>query len=112
MLQAIRPTLKKEEENRHRYTLLFVASCCSLSSLISLSGAIGSPVYNVLLDLMKCQVKHPNQSVTREKGCKKVEKDYSKCHSAIMGVGNYSGRKNCSDELIDLFKCVNPDVEL
>ena len=86
---------------------------------------IGTPRYNLLLDLFKCQVKHPNQKLTKssmndddnaEKGskqsCTKVEKAYSACHSGIMGVGNYNGHKNCGKEMESLLICVNPNVSL
>ena len=41
-------------------------------------------------------------------GCVKVEKAYSACHAAIMGVGNYKGKRNCGEEMERLFLCVNP----
>lgn len=77
---------------------------------------IGTPRYNLLLDLMKCQVKHPNknnlsdneETMIDAKPCAKVEKAYNSCHSGIMGVGNYKGRKNCGNEIESLFSCVNP----
>ncbi len=81
---------------------------------------IGTPRYNLLLDLMKCQSKHPNKPVgdnseekaTDVKPCVKVEKAYNSCHAAIMGVGNFKGRKNCGEEIESLFQCVNPDASL
>lgn len=83
--------------------------------------AIGTPTYNILLDLMKCQVKHPNSGNNSDGGsggslgsgskkCAKVEKIYSACHAAVMGVGNYKGRKHCGEEMEQLFLCVNPDT--
>ena len=79
--------------------------------------AIGTPTYNLLLDLLRCQVKHPNNAIAKDnvggaggsdaKKCVNVEKMYSACHAAVMGVGNYKGRKNCSDEMERLFSCVN-----
>jgi len=86
--------------------------------------AIGTPTYNLLLELMKCQVKHPNlvatdSSVSADntagsgaKKCVKIEKAYSACHAAVMGVGNYNGRKHCGEEMEQLFLCVNPDAVL
>lgn len=82
--------------------------------------AIGTPTYNMLLDLMKCQVKHPNISDSSSsasggddaKKCVKVEKAYSACHAAVMGVGNYKGRKHCGEEMEQLFLCVNPDASI
>ena len=86
---------------------------------------IGTPRYNLLLDLLKCQVKYPNNNndiaSTLNEGkeeketkeaccCMKVEKAYSVCHAGIMGVGNYKGRKNCGTEMESLFMCVNPNA--
>lgn len=87
---------------------------------------IGTPRYNLLLDLLKCQVKHPNQNLTNSmndgdnaekkktsvQNCTKVEKAYSACHAGIMGVGNYNGHKNCGKEMESLLTCVNPNVSL
>ena len=61
---------------------------------------IGTPSYNMLLDLLKCQVKK------KKLDCIKVEKSYSACHSSIMGVGNYIGKRNCSEEMERLYHCV------
>ena len=61
---------------------------------------IGTPSYNMLLDLLKCQVKK------KKLDCIKVEKSYSACHSSIMGVGNYNGKRNCSEEMERLYLCV------
>ena len=78
--------------------------------------AIGTPTYNILLDLLRCQVKHPNGTVDvtsveeKKKECIKIEKTYSACHMAVMGVGNYKGIKNCGKEMEQLFQCVNPHV--
>ena len=56
---------------------------------------IGTPRYNLLLDLLKCQVKHPNQNLTNSMNdddnaekrsktvCTKVERAYSACHAGI-----------------------------
>ena len=81
---------------------------------------IGTPRYNLLLDLMKCQSKHPNIIGDKNeekiqidaKPCLKVEKAYNSCHAGIMGVGNYKGRKNCGQEIESLFLCVNPNASL
>jgi len=88
---------------------------------------IGTPRYNLLLDLLKCQVKHPNQKLTNSSmndddnaekkkasctTCAKVEKAYSACHAGIMGVGTYNGHKNCGKEMESLLICVNPNVSL
>mmetsp|Transcript_7545 Transcript_7545/g.12460 ORF Transcript_7545/g.12460 Transcript_7545/m.12460 type:complete len:125 (-) Transcript_7545:1893-2267(-) len=81
---------------------------------------IGTPRYNLLLDLMKCQSKHPNkhafgdneEKIIDSKPCVKVEKAYNSCHAGIMGVGNYKGRKNCGQEIESLFLCVNPHASL
>jgi hypothetical protein len=82
---------------------------------------IGTPRYNLLLELMKCQVKHPNNNnnlgdsedtIIDAKPCAKVEKAYNSCHAGIMGVGNYKGRKNCGNEIESLFSCVNPNASL
>ncbi len=81
---------------------------------------IGTPRYNLLLDLMKCQSKHPNiigdkneeKIIIDAKPCLKVEKAYNSCHAGIMGVGNYKGRKNCGQEIESLFLCVNPNASL
>jgi|Transcript_22198 hypothetical protein len=79
--------------------------------------AIGTPSYNVLLNLLRCQVKHPNvpSAVENEsKGdganCTKVEKMYSACHAAVMGVGNYKGSRNCGEQMKQLFLCVNSEA--
>ena len=78
--------------------------------------AIGTPSYNVLLDFIRCQVKHPNATTDgiidteKKKECVKLEKMYSACHMAVMGVGNYNGKKNCGEGLRDLIKCVDSDV--
>ena len=61
---------------------------------------IGTPSYNMLLDLLKCQVKK------KKLDCIKVEKSYSACHSSIMGVGNYNNRRNCNEEMERLYHCV------
>ena len=86
--------------------------------------AIGTPSYNLLLDLMKCQVKHPNikknissgsdgsGSNAADKVCAKVEKNYSACHAGVMGVGNFKGRRNCGEEMEKLYQCVNPGATL
>lgn len=76
------------------------------------TSAIGTPAYNLLLDLLRCQAKHPNRSEGSRSGanakeCVKTEKMYSACHAAVMGVGNYQGRKNCGEEMERLFACVN-----
>lgn len=74
--------------------------------------SIGTPSYNVLLDFMRCQAKHPNLTSTdteKKKECLKLEKMYSACHMGVMGVGNYKGKKNCSEEMMQLFLCVNPE---
>ncbi|KAL7531129.1 hypothetical protein ACHAWF_003644 [Thalassiosira exigua] len=77
---------------------------------------IGTPAYNLLLDLLKCQAKHPNivggGSEGGAKRCAKAEKAYSACHAAVMGVGSYEGRKHCGEEMVRLFQCVNPDASL
>ena len=83
---------------------------------------IGAPRYNLLLDLMKCQVKHPNteantpsghgEKATGPKSCTKLEKAYNSCHASIMGVGNFKGRKSCGQEIESLFTCVNPSISL
>ena len=82
--------------------------------------AIGTPTYNLLLDLLRCQVKHPNNAIAKDNGgaggsdakkCVNVEKMYSACHAAVMGVGNYKGRKNCGDEMERLFSCVNNNMD-
>jgi len=72
-------------------------------------------------------VKHPNidsasdgsdgcggggSSVSAAKKCVKVEKLYSACHAAVMGVGNYKGKKHCEEEMKRLFLCVNPGSSL
>jgi hypothetical protein len=78
--------------------------------------AIGSPSYNILLDYLRCQVKHPNTAtdaatnLEKKKECVKLEKMYSACHMAVMGVGNYNGSKHCGEEMRQLFACVNPDA--
>ena len=84
--------------------------------------AIGTPTYNVLFDLMKCQVKHPNKTASSntngddvkaiKSSCIKVERAYSACHAAVMGVGNYNGSKHCGEQMERLFTCVNLDVSL
>lgn len=83
--------------------------------------AIGTPAYNVLLDLMKCQVKHPNISGGDDgesgvggsaKRCVKAEKRYAACHAAVMGVGNYNGRKHCGEEMERLYACNNPKCSI
>ena len=60
--------------------------------------SIGSPPNNILLDLLRCQCK-------AKKTCKDVEKLYSKCHSSVMGTGSFGGRKNCAEELENLYRC-------
>eukprot|EP00584_Thalassiosira_punctigera_P002952 CAMPEP_0172536216 /NCGR_PEP_ID=MMETSP1067-20121228/8017_1 /TAXON_ID=265564 ORGANISM="Thalassiosira punctigera, Strain Tpunct2005C2" /NCGR_SAMPLE_ID=MMETSP1067 /ASSEMBLY_ACC=CAM_ASM_000444 /LENGTH=120 /DNA_ID=CAMNT_0013321245 /DNA_START=100 /DNA_END=462 /DNA_ORIENTATION=- len=82
--------------------------------------AIGTPANNLLLDLMRCQVKHPNinggsdgkRGGSDAKECVKAEKIYSACHAAVMGVGNFKGRKHCGDEMEQLFLCVSPGASL
>jgi len=84
---------------------------------------IGTPGYNLLLDFIRCQVKHPNirdvdgggsSSVPGRdaKACVKVEKAYTACHAAVMGVGNYKGHRHCGEEMERLYMCVNPDASL
>lgn len=79
--------------------------------------AIGTPSYNILLDFLRCQAKHPNPTSPeakvdeeKKKECMKLAKMYSTCHMAVMGVGNYKGKKHCATEMTELFKCVNPDA--
>ena len=62
--------------------------------------SIGSPHNNLLVDFLKCQCK------SKSKICSLKEKVYSKCHSGIMGVGSYEGRKHCGTELESLVSCV------
>lgn len=47
----------------------------------------------------------------KKKECLKAEKMYSACHMAVMGVGNYKGKKHCSEEMMQLLKCGNPGVD-
>ncbi|KAL3782997.1 hypothetical protein ACHAWO_011715 [Cyclotella atomus] len=78
------------------------------------TDAIGTPTYNILLEFLRCQVKHPNTTFDaatgsdKKKECLKPEKMYSACHMAVMGVGNYEGKKHCGEEMLQLFQCVNP----
>ena len=75
-------------------------------------NAIGTPTYNMLLDLLKCQVKHPNIITSdgdAKKSCAKAEKNYNACHAAVMGVGNFNGMRHCGEEMEKLNKCVKPD---
>ena len=79
---------------------------------LNLSGAIGTPAYNLLLDLMRCQAKHPNQSaVARGDGqdCKKAEKGYSKCHSAIRGLGTIPAGRIAR---MNLSSCSNASIQM
>lgn len=78
---------------------------------------IGTPGYNLLLDFLRCQAKHPNLDGDRAGGsvarapakrCVKEEKKYSACHASVMGVGNFEGRRHCGEEMERLFLCVNP----
>ena len=82
---------------------------------------IGTPTYNLLLDFMRCQAKHPNLddhgaggggAGSHAKKCVKEEKVYAACHASVMGVGNFKGRKHCGDEMERLFVCVNPGASL
>jgi hypothetical protein len=81
------------------------------------TDAIGTPAYNTFLDLLRCQAKHPNMdegsnpSEMRDpkKKCLNVEKNYSSCHAAVMGIGNYKGRKNCGEEIEQFYRCANPE---
>jgi hypothetical protein len=63
--------------------------------------AIGSKQNNILLNLLRCQSKQmsirrmKNDSNNNNNGCSNVEKFYTKCHSSVMGTGNFNGRKHC-----------------
>jgi len=59
---------------------------------------IGNRKNNILLDLLRCQVR-------AEKSCKLLHKRYESCHASVMGTGNFEGKKNCGAELEDLFQC-------
>ena len=65
--------------------------------------AIGDRKNNVLLDLMRCQVKADKTQ------CQKESKLYENCHAGVMGIGNFEGRKNCGKELEVLYKCLFSD---
>lgn len=62
--------------------------------------AIGDRKNNVLLDLMRCQVKADKSK------CQKESKLYETCHAGVMGIGNFEGRKNCGKELEVLYRCL------
>ena len=62
--------------------------------------AIGDRKNNVLLDLMRCQVKADKSK------CQKESKLYENCHAGVMGIGNFEGRKNCGKELKVLYQCL------
>jgi hypothetical protein len=59
---------------------------------------IGDRKNNILLDLLRCQVKV-------EKSCKPRQRSYELCHASVMGTGNFEGRKDCGKELESLFQC-------
>jgi hypothetical protein len=61
----------------------------------------GDQKTNLLLNLLRCQVK-----ATTAKSCKEIEKEYTKCHQSFMGTGSYKGKKHCGDELQALYDCV------
>lgn len=63
--------------------------------------AIGTPRYNLLLDLLRCQVR----AAERKAACVAMEKKYSNCHGGIMGTGSYGGKKHCGEEMEDLLHC-------
>ncbi|KAL3804126.1 hypothetical protein HJC23_013645 [Cyclotella cryptica] len=84
--------------------------------------AIGTPSYNLFLDFLRCPVKHPNirldtvdaktdatSEQRKKEECIKIEKIYSMCHAAVMGVGNFNGRRHCGEEMDRLFLCLNSD---
>jgi len=62
--------------------------------------ALGDPHYNNFLKFVKCQSKS-----TKEVPCKLDEKAYDTCHTSIMGVGSYKGKKSCADEIKTLVAC-------
>ena len=62
--------------------------------------AIGDRKNNVLLDLIRCQVKADKAA------CQRESKLYENCHAGVMGIGNFEGRKNCGQELEVLYKCL------
>ena len=79
--------------------------------------AIGSEQNNILLDLLRCQSKQMmstrrmttdsnNSPNSNNNGCSNVEKVYTKCHSSVMGTGNFNGRKHCGQELQYFLDCV------
>lgn len=70
--------------------------------------AIGSKPNNDVLDLLRCQNKQMVRKIKNNidaNDCSNIEKMYTKCHSSVMGTGNFEGRKNCGDELQSFLDC-------
>ena len=66
-------------------------------------ASTGDSKTNLLLDLLKCQVKKD-----KEISCTDQLKEYNKCHSSFMGTGSYQGRQHCQEEMQTLYYCVFP----
>ena len=52
------------------------------------------------------QVKFLQCESKARKLCDTALKSYEKCHGAVMGTGQYNGRRDCGSELEALFDCV------
>lgn len=61
---------------------------------------IGGERNNNLIYFLKCEQKV-------RKICRDQEVAYSKCHSSVMGVGSFQGRKHCAYELEALYSCLS-----
>lgn len=62
--------------------------------------AIGTPANNNVVEFLKCQTR-------ATKLCVDMNRAYEKCHSSVMGTGNYQGKKHCGEELEKLLDCAN-----
>ena len=60
----------------------------------------GSRENNALDRFLRCECKMKNV-------CSGQLSKYVACHSSVMGVGSFCGRKNCGNELTDLQACVS-----
>ena len=61
--------------------------------------ATGDRVNMMLVHLLQCQVKATKQ-------CQKLEKEYSLCHKSFMGMGTYKGKRDCGEQLSEIYQCV------
>jgi hypothetical protein len=63
--------------------------------------ACGTRENNVLVAFLRCEAKAATTA------CSSVLKSYDTCHKSIMGIGVFSGQRDCEAQLVALQECVN-----